>query len=103
MAWFDGRILLNLVRSRNVMKRGSGSATARILDCQTRVSRDQYGTSTTYYVKFEFTPMLAENSSGPLTLNAMVSKEIYERLASGTTATVTYATADPRVVLFEGE
>ena len=58
---------------------------------------------TDYYVVFEFDAAQAVRARGIMRLEAQVGKDLYERLAPGTTVNVRYAVQDPRTVLLDGE
>jgi hypothetical protein len=103
-----------LMRRKQLFDHGSAIATATIVDRRvekepgwsvasellTGVIPTRYAI---YYVRFELDTTQAVQAPGIMRLEAVVEKDLYERLTPGTTVQVRYATHDPRVVLLEGE
>jgi hypothetical protein len=94
--------------SHNVFRRSSTTVRAKVLErkTETHTSWDEYtGTSTyrIYKVIVRFDAVRSGAAVEQVTLEARVSKRLYDRLSPGTEVTVRYATEDPCLAFLEGE
>jgi hypothetical protein len=97
------RGFLQSMHGRRVFQEGNTPTTAHILRRRVVSHNSKYGETYTYHIQVEFNPTLAMIAAGTQQFEAQISKKLYQKLEEAESVQVTYATAEPRIFVVEGE